>query len=195
MTNVLILGAAGSLARVAARYLLDNSDVSLTLYLRQADRLKNPAPSRVMIIEGDVLNTRRLQDAMSGQDIVYANLAGNLKQQALNIVKAMKTTGVKRLIFISSMGIYDEVPGEKYGNILAPYRESAEVVESSGLDYTVIRPGWFTNGIDVNYTLTHKGEAFQGSSVSRLSIADLINRLITTPTLHLHESLGIARTE
>jgi uncharacterized protein YbjT (DUF2867 family) len=195
MTNVLILGAAGSLARVAARYLLDNSDVSLTLYLRQADRLKNPDPSRVMIIEGDVLNTRRLQDAMSGQDIVYANLAGNLKQQALNIVKAMKTTGVKRLIFISSMGIYDEVPGEKYGNILAPYRESAEVVESSGLDYTVIRPGWFTNGIDVNYTLTHKGEAFQGSSVSRLSIADLINRLITTPTLHLHESLGIARTE
>nr|WP_159465247.1 NAD(P)H-binding protein [Scandinavium goeteborgense] len=195
MTNVLILGAAGSLARVAARYLLDNSDVSLTLYLRQADRLKNPDPSRVMIIEGDVLNTRRLQDAMSGQDIVYANLAGNLKQQALNIVKAMKTTGVKRLIFISSMGIYDEVPGEKYGNILAPYRESAEVVESSGLDYTVIRPGWFTNGIDVSYTLTHKGEVFQGSSVSRLSIADLINRLITTPTLHLHESLGIARTE
>jgi uncharacterized protein YbjT (DUF2867 family) len=195
MTNVLILGAAGSLARVAARYLLDNSDVSLTLYLRQADRLKNPDPSRVMIIEGDVLNTRRLQDAMSGQDIVYANLAGNLKQQALSIVKAMKTTGVKRLIFISSMGIYDEVPGEKYGNILAPYREAAEVVESSGLDYTVIRPGWFTNGIDVNYTLTHKGEAFQGSSVSRLSIADLINRLITTPTLHLHESLGIARTE
>lgn len=105
----------------------------------------------------------------------------------------MKATAVKRLIFISSMGIYDEVPGEKYGNILAPYRESAEVVEYSGLDYTLIRPGWFTNSSDVDYTLTHKGDPFQGTSVSRLSISDLINRMVMTPDLYLHESLGISR--
>lgn len=34
MTNVLILGAAGSVARVTTRYLLDNSQAQLTLYLR-----------------------------------------------------------------------------------------------------------------------------------------------------------------
>lgn len=87
MTKVLILGAAGSLARVATRYLLDNSDVHLTLYLRNPKRLNNPDPSRVTIVDGDVLNAEQLTGAMHGQDVVYANLSGNMKQQAHCIVK------------------------------------------------------------------------------------------------------------
>lgn len=193
MANVLILGAAGSLARVATRYLLDNSEARLTLYLRQADRLNNQDPSRITIIEGDVLDPRKLKVAMVGQDIIYANLSGDMKRQAQCIVQAMKDTGIRRLIFISSMGIYDEVPDQHFGSVLTPYRESTAVIEASGLEYTVIRPGWFTNGSDVNYVLTHKGEAFRGSSVSRLSIADLINRIVAAPTLYSGESLGIAR--
>jgi hypothetical protein len=35
---------------------------------------------------------------MIGQDVVYANLAGELEQQAKNIVEAMDVTDVKRLI-------------------------------------------------------------------------------------------------
>lgn len=58
---------------------------------------------------------RKLKEALAGPDVVYANLAGDLEQQAESIVKAMDETGVRRLIFISSMGIYDEVSGEKYG--------------------------------------------------------------------------------
>lgn len=193
MINVLILGAAGSLARVATRYLLANSNAHLTLYLRNKSRLQNPDTSRVTIVEGDVLDHEQLKLAMAGQDVVYANLSGNMKEQAEVIVRVMKLTSVRRLIFISSMGIYDEVPGEKYGDILAPYRTSAEVVENAGLDHTIIRPAWFTNGHEVEYELTHRNETFRGSSVSRLSIADLINRIVIDPPLYLHDSLGISR--
>ena len=62
---------------------------------------------------------------MQGQDVVYANLAGDMPPQARAIVDAMHATGLKRLIFISSMGIYGEVPGEKYRSVLDPYRDSA----------------------------------------------------------------------
>lgn len=194
MANVLILGAAGSLARVATRYLLDNSEARQTLYLRQSERLINQDPSRIQIIEGDVFDTRQLKAAMAGQEVIYANLSGDMKRQAQCIVQTMKDAGVRRLIFISSMGIYDEVPDQHYGAELTPYRESAAVVEASDLEYTIIRPGWFTNGSDVDYVLTHKGEAFKGSSVSRLSIADLINQMVTTPALYSGDSLGIARS-
>lgn len=78
--------------------------------------------------------------AMVGQDVVYANLAGPLEQMARSIVQAMNATGLRRLIFISSMGIYNEVPGQKYKSVLDPYRDSAAVVEASELDYTIIRP-------------------------------------------------------
>jgi len=193
MTNVLVLGAAGSLAKVATRYLLDNSTAHLTLYLRNKARLQNPDTSRVTMVEGDVLDYERLKSVMTGKDIVYVNIAGNMKQQAETIVRAMKSTDVRRLIFISSMGIYDEVPREKYGDILAPYRASTEIIESSGLDYTVIRPAWFTNGQEIEYELTHRNEAFRGDSVSRLSIANLINRIVINPSIYLYDSLGIAR--
>jgi hypothetical protein len=41
--------------------LLRNSDVRLTLYLRRAGRLTNPEPSRVTIVDGDVLDTKALR--------------------------------------------------------------------------------------------------------------------------------------
>lgn len=132
---------------------------------------------------------------MAGQDVVYANLAGNLEKMAKNIVEAMNASSVKRLIFINSMGIYDEVPGEKYGSILNPYRKSAQVIEASNLDYTILRPAWFTNKNEINYETTQKGELFKGSEVSRKSVADLIVKLAVTPGLEVRSSLGVNKPE
>jgi putative NADH-flavin reductase len=86
--------------------------------------------SRVRVIEGDVLDIEKLKEAMIGQDVVYANLDGKLEQMSKTVMEAMDATGVKRLIWISSMGIYDEVPGQKYSSILDPYRNSAAVIEA-----------------------------------------------------------------
>lgn len=97
----------------------------------------------------------QLESLMQGQDVVYANLAGHLEAMAENIVQAMNHTNVKRLIWISSMGIYGET-GEDHGAILEPYRRSAQMVENSRLDYTIIRPAWFTDGHEIDYQLTRK---------------------------------------
>lgn len=97
MKNVLILGANGSLARVTTQYLLKkNTDLHLSLYLRNARRLNNPDQSRVDIVDGDVMDYQKLVAAMEGQDVVYANLSGNMKAAAENIVKAMHASGLKR---------------------------------------------------------------------------------------------------
>jgi uncharacterized protein YbjT (DUF2867 family) len=193
MTRVLILGANGQLARNTTRVFLRDTDAKLTLYLRRASRLKNPDPSRATIVEGDVLDAKALAAAMRGQDVVYANLVGDLKRQAENIVEAMHETGLKRLIFISSMGIYGEVPGEKYGSVLDPYRDSAAVIEASDIEFTVLRPGWFTQQQAVRYEITQKGEPFKGHDVSLNSLSDLIVKLATTPGLHVRRSLGVSQ--
>jgi len=191
--RLLILGANGQLARHATDVFLRTTEVMLTLYLRRASRLKNPDPTRVRIVEGDVLDARALTSAMKDQDAVYASLAGDMKRQAENIVQSMHAAGVKRLIFISSMGIYGEVPGERYRSVLDPYRDSAAVVESSDLHYTVLRPGWFTHDEEINYQITQKGEPFKGHDVSLNSLSDLIVKLATTPGLHVRQSLGVAK--
>lgn len=192
MVNVLILGANGQLARNTARFFLTRTDARMTLYLRRARRLENPDPTRVRIVEGDVLDPRTLQDAMRGQDVVYANLAGAMEQQARAIVDAMHAKGLKRLSFISSMGIYGEVPGEKYRSVLDPYRDSAAVIEASDLDYTLLRPGWFTHDEEIDYQITQKGEPFKGHDVSLNSLSDLIVKLALSPTMEVRRSLGVS---
>jgi uncharacterized protein YbjT (DUF2867 family) len=192
--TVLILGAHGQIARVATDLFLKHTDARLTLYLRNAKRLKLPGHAdRVRIIEGDVLDSKTIESAMAGQDVVYANLAGQLEQQARCIVQAMNKTGVKRLIFISSMGIYDEIPGERHGSILDPYRKAASIIEASDLDYTILRPAWLDDRDVIDYGTTQKGETFKNASktVSRKSVADLVVKLATTPGLENRRSLGI----
>ena len=78
------------------------------------------------------------------------------------------------------MGIYDEVPGQPYGSTVDPYRDSARAIEASDLDYTILRPGWFTNGDEIDYETTQKGEPFRGHDVSRKSLALLVVKLATT---------------
>jgi saccharopine dehydrogenase-like NADP-dependent oxidoreductase len=64
--NVLILGAHGQIARVAIDLFLQRTDARLTLYLREARRLRLPgAKERVRVIEGDVLDLARWLDRMS----------------------------------------------------------------------------------------------------------------------------------
>lgn len=192
MKHVLVLGATGSLANVVIPVLLKNPDIQLTLFARNINPLSKISADNVCLVQGDVLNFVQLNEAMQGQDIVYANLAGSLKEMANNVVKAMKNQHVKRLIWISSMGIYDET-GQSHGAILQPYRDSAKVIEQSGLDYTLIRPAWFTNDAAIDYKLTTKGQPFIGSQVSRRSIAALIDKLIQRPDYAIGESLGIAK--
>lgn len=192
MTNILILGAYGQIARVATRLFLAEPQANLTLYLRNSRRLNQNHP-RVRVIEGDVLDLAALKAAMAGQDVVYANLDGPLEQMARNIVKAMVATGVKRLIFVSSMGIYGEIPGQSYQSVLDPYRDAAKVIEASDLDYTILRPAWLNNRDEVEYGTTQKGEPFRnpGGVVSRKSVAHLIVQLALNPTLDVRCSLGV----
>jgi uncharacterized protein YbjT (DUF2867 family) len=196
LTKVLILGAYGQIARVATKLFLSETDAELTLYLRNARRLKDlEHEPRVRIVEGSVMDKTMLQEAVAGQDVVYANLDGQLAEQARCIIKAMQKTGVKRLIFVSSMGIYGEVPGETYRSVLDPYRDAARLIEESDLDYAIIRPEWLNDKDEINYGTTQKGEPFKNPSatVSRKSVADLIVKLATTPGLEVRRSLGVHR--
>ena len=199
--SVLIIGANGSVAKVATQGFLAGSNADLKLYLRNAKRLSSVAkqnPNRVQLIEGDALDKTALKNAMSGVNVVYANLAGSdLGAMAKAITQAMSESGVKRLVWVGSYGVYDgEIPESELNRIRAynpPHREAVRVIESSGLDYTIIRAQWFSSADEIDYEITKKGEKFKNPSaqISRKSIAHLVIRLCLEPNFGVKESLGI----
>ena len=191
MKNVIILGASGNIAKHVIDLLAKKEDIQLTLFLRNARRLRSKDISQCRMIQGDVLDYSQLKEAVKGQDIVYANLAGDLESMARNIVKAMKENNVQKLIFISSIGIYD-VPVRP---VLNPYRKAADVIEASDLEYTILRPTWFTNADEVDYETTRKGESERGSVVSQKSLATLITKIIEFPENYIRENLGVNKPQ
>lgn len=201
MTKVLILGANGHIARLAIDQFKAVPDSQLTLYLRQASRIKDMAPADSHIIEGDVLDQAALEKAAQGQDVVYANLAGtqSIIKQAQTVVAAMDKANVKRLIWISTLGIYDEVPGNfgKWNHqmldngYLPNYAKAAEIIENSDLDYTIVRPAWLTNKDEIDYETTQKNTPFKGTEVSRKSVAAFVVKLTQNPNTEIKHSVGL----
>lgn len=202
MTNVLILGANGQIARLVEERLLKDSNIKLTLFLRRSSRLASLAnEENVTIVDGDAENFDDVNKAMKGQDIVYVSMVDHDSDNKLtnNVIKAMKENDVKRVISSNILGIYDEVPGE-FGDWnrsqvswgLEAAINADKLLEESGLDYTTIRIPWLNDHREIKYQVTHKDEEYVGVSGSRRSVADVIVKMIKDPSLYNKDSIGLA---
>lgn len=200
MKKIAILGAAGQIAQLVEPMLLKKDDIDMILYLRHPNKLNQVNEAREKVIKGDASNFEELKAALAGVDLVYANLAGsNIEDQAKTVVQAMDANNIKRLIWVSSLGIYDEVLGKFgewnkniLGSYLTTYRAAADQITASDLDYTIIRPAWLTNKDEVSYEKTVGAETpFKGTEVSRLSVADYIANLIENPEKDVKANVGL----
>ncbi|MCH7382559.1 SDR family oxidoreductase [Acinetobacter dispersus] len=198
MKNILVLGASGQIAQWAIEMLANEPNLTQTLLVRDAKKLGTDLPANAKVVEADVLNIEQLKQAVQGQDIVYANLAGELEQQTQNIISAMHSAGVQRIILINSLGIYDEVKGKfgewnqnEIGKYLGPYRKAADLLEASDLDYSILRAAWLMDEDEIDYETTARNEDFKGTVVSRKSVAALVVKIIQTPSFASRDNLGV----
>ncbi|VXA58115.1 NAD-dependent dehydratase [Acinetobacter proteolyticus] len=197
MKNILVLGATGQIAKWAVEMLGNQEDIQQTLFVRDAKKLAK-IPNNAKVVQGDVLNLEQLTQVVKGQDIVYANLAGELEAQTQNIIAVMKEASVKRIIFINSLGVYDEVKGrfgewntKEIGAYLGPYRKAADLIEASDLDYTILRAAWLMDEDEVDYETTERNENFKGTVISRKSVAALVVKIIQEPSFASRKNLGV----
>lgn len=94
---------------------------------------------------------------------------------------------VKRLISSNILGIYDEVPG-KFGD----YNRDVCFGGKVEPDNSMVLSDKYIENSDLDYTVTQKGEEYVGVSVSRKSVADVVESIIEDPTKYSKESIGFA---
>ena len=197
MKKVLTLGANGAIAQYVTDFIKSDNTIELTVSARNTNGLSSQAQN-AKVKQVDVMNSAELNDAVKGQDIVYANLSGPVDRMAEAIIKAMDANNVKRLIFVTSLGIYGEVPGKfgewnnrMIGSALKTYRKAADIIEASDLDYTIVRPAWLQDDDEVDYETTQKNESFKGTEVSRKSVGAYIASVIQQPEKDSRASVGV----
>ena len=199
--KILILGAAGQISKMLINRLMQETDAELVQYARNANRrIANSDPSRITIINGDFNDSAKLLEAMEGVAIVYLNDM-NSPETTQTIVDAAKKSGVAKIIGATILGIYDEVIGE-FGKWNARmvgrsgtnrHKESAKIIEDSGIDFTLLRLTWLYNQEDnERYMVSQKGEPFIGAQVARQAVARLIMDIIENPAIYSNKSLGVS---
>ena len=200
MKRVLLLGATGTAGSALTQKLLADTDCRLTLLSRHA-RDVYADTDRITAVNGDAERVEDLNAVMPGQDVVYCAISGDaLPKVAENIVAAMTQNGVKRLLFMGAVGIYNEIPDEIDGEdnldnepAQVPNRKAADVVEASELNYTVLRPGYLGEGGEDDFVLTVKGEAAKGYTTPIPALVKFAVRLILDDDLYARESVSITR--
>lgn len=157
-----VFGSTGAVGKhVVAQALEEGHQV--TAFARSTGKITGDH-ANLRVVQGDVLNAAQVGRAVRGQDAVICVLGKpimnkeNLRAAGTrNIIHAMENSGVRRLVCLSSFGV-----GESRGQLPLHYRlllvpllfrrvfadhgMQEELVRNSRLDWTLVRPGNFTDG-------------------------------------------------
>lgn len=159
--RILIIGATGALGRAAVQAALQGGHGTAAL-------VRDPAgaklPESVELAVGDVLDRSSLRRAVSGREAVICALGTPSPRQAStllregtgNLVVTMDQAGVRRLVCVTLLGtgrsranaslLYRQVILRALAPMLPDKQAQEDVVRSSQLDWTLVRPPRFTGG-------------------------------------------------
>ena len=197
MKKVVIFGAAGYTGKYITRKMKKEKDIELSVFVRNPDKFADMDMSGVNIFQGDALNYEDVKKAMQGQDIMLCSLDGDILTIAKNIATALKETSVKRIVWITGMGIHHEITGlrgimlNKYAKKRPEYIEAADLIAQSGAVTILLRCPGIQDGDNEKYNLTKEGEQPLHRNVDRSAIAQCMADIVNDETIGANESLGI----
>ena len=197
MKKILILGATSPTGKVLIKHLQSKKkELDITCFVRNPEKLSSF--SGLNIVKGDLNEKKSLSSAMKDKDIVITLLNGeDLVTMAENIIYTMKQYNIKRIIWITGMGIHHEVPGkikellDKLVESQPHYVKAADTIMNSGLDYTLLRGAHLTDGDNRKYYIQKEGEPLHSNTCDRIAIAEFIENIIDNIDLYKNESIGV----
>lgn len=191
--NILIVGATRGIGRQLVEQALASGH-RVTALARHPERLEIDH-ERLRKVRGDILDAQALSGAMAGQNAVCCAIGvktpweqpGVFSKGTERLLDAMKTGAVRRLVCVTGIGAGDSRGhgGFLYDRVFFPLllksvyadkdRQEA-LVRAADLDWTIVRPGFLTNG-----PLTRRYRVLTdlaGVTAGRISRADVAHFML-----------------
>jgi putative NADH-flavin reductase len=158
-------------------------------------------------LSGNALESDTIRNALEGIDVAIQTLGVDISLRAIIepttlfsrstriLVDAMKAAGVDRLIAVTGLGAGDSRGhgGILYDGIAFPLllkrvyddKDVQEwIIRSSGLDWTIVRPGLLTSGPATGrYRVLSLPQEWRFGVISRADVADFLVRQVDDRTL------------
>jgi putative NADH-flavin reductase len=206
--KLVVLGATGGTGGELVKQALGHGHL-VTAFVRSPQPLKD-FRDRINIIEGDLLNSASLQQAIQGHDAVLSGFgpraprsdadANLLERFARALTTAMPDTGVRRVVVESVAFLFKNSifpPAYLLGRLFLPRTVAdASAMErtfaNTDLDWTMVRPPELTDKPYTGKYRVREGHLPRfGLKISRADVADLMIKLAENAT-SIRKVVGIA---
>lgn len=207
--RVLIVGATGGTGRQLVTQALERGS-AVTALVRDPSKLQVDHP-QLKVIQGDVLDEASVAAAMRGQEAVLSALGHKryfrptriLSEGTRNILRAMETHGVPRLVCETSLGIGDSAGrmGLYYTLFVIPVilpfyywdkTRQERMIAGSNVEWVIARPGVLTNGPKRGHSRHGRrvGSFLSTVRISRADVADFMLNQLASDT-YLRSAPGV----
>ena len=142
--SIAVTGAAGQLGHLVIKNLKLKTSLANLLAL-----VRNPEQTEVLGVTAKAIDYSKpatLDSALSGVEtllLISSSEIGQRAAQHANVIAAAKKAGVKRIVYTSVLHADTSVL-----SLAEEHRATEADLKSSGLSYTILRNGWYTE----NYT-------------------------------------------
>ena len=189
--KIAVFGGTGGTGRLIIEQAMDSGH-QITALVRDPARLSEAA-KQADIIVGDVLNTEKVCETISGVDAVTVSLGNRsdspentVSEGTRNIITCMNEVQVKRLIVVTSLGVgnsKNQVPmafklvmKTVMRKIMADKELQEKFVHNSGLDWVIVRPGELSNDPPSGACVYGTAPSIMAGKVSRADVAEFVLR-------------------
>jgi uncharacterized protein YbjT (DUF2867 family) len=174
--DVAVAGGHGKIGLRLLRLLAERGDRARGL-IRNPDHASDVEAVGALAVGADLenLDPDALARSIAGADAVVFSAgagpgSGPARKRmvdyggAVKLIEACKLNKVRRYVIVSAMGVNDPA---SWSEEMRPYYEAKleadEALKASGLDYTIVRPGWLTDDpgtglVEVAPRLEHSGK-------------------------------------
>ena len=166
-----IMGATGNIGSKLANILLDKGE-RVTAIGRSAGRLKSFIARGAEVAVGDISDVRYLTNVFKGADAVFAlippaytakDFRGYYNEIGSNLVQAIQKSGVKHVLFLSSIGAH---LSEKTGPIKGSHDVEQLLNRLDGVNILHLRPTYFMENLLANVGMIKKSSmGMNGSGI------------------------------
>lgn len=179
-----ITGATGQLGRLVVEKLKERTNADRLIAL-----VRTPQKAADMNIESRAFNYNKpeaLAESLKGIDyllLISGNEIGQRKRQHENIIEAAQTAGVKQIVYTSLLHADTSTL-----SLAAEHVATEQALAESGIPYTLLRNGWYTENYTASVPNAVKAGALIGSagngkisSAARADYAEAAAVVLTTP--------------
>jgi putative NADH-flavin reductase len=200
MKRILVMGASKGIGLETVQKAIDSRHL-VRAFARSANdiRLDHPELEK---FRGNALDHEDVCEALKDVDVVVQTLGVGLRElfapvslfsEATKLLLlAMKSSGVKRLICITGFGAGDSsqsissfqrLPFDAvFGRAYADKTLQEQLIKSSELDWTIVRPGVLTGNFCAgSYQAFDQSKDWRNGIIARSDVADFCIKQITNP--------------